>query len=158
MGTLGPEQQKEPTYHMYLASEGRFSYTEQWACSRLNNTWNAACSLCKLRHAHVRKDVRKDTRHSAFPYCNWHKARQEIGMRLPYNEPWCATRCWRSPTRHTTSQGLAKLSSLVIKLDRERSHSKSSSGINSLLPQALAACSSNASRSPASFPGPKKQG
>ena len=67
MGALGPEQRKEPrcqvTYHTYLASGRRLSYTP--SVERVGGLKYAKRSLLvlqnfaifRLRHAHVRKDT-----------------------------------------------------------------------------------------------------
>ena len=89
MGAPDPEQRKEPryqvTYHTYLASGRRLSYTPSVECvvglkyakSSLLVLQNFA--IFRLRHAHVRKDTRLST---AFPYCKRRKAGRGLGTRL----------------------------------------------------------------------------
>ena len=90
MGAPGPEQRKEPryqvTYHTYLASGRRLSYTRsvervvglKYAKRSLLVLQNFA--IFRLRHAHVRKDTRLST---AFPYWKRRKAGRGLGTRLP---------------------------------------------------------------------------
>ena len=89
MGAPGPEQRKEPryqvTYHTYLASGRRLSYTPsvervvglKYAKRSLLVLQNFA--IFRLCHAHVRKDTRLST---AFPYCKRRKAGRGLGTRL----------------------------------------------------------------------------
>ena len=101
MGAPGPEQRKEPryqvTYHTYLASGRRLSYTPsvervvglKYAKRSLLVLQNFA--IFRLRHAHVRKDTRLST---AFPYCKRRKAGRGLGMRLYY---MCVTLYYAMP-------------------------------------------------------------
>ena len=89
MGAPGPERRKEPryqvTYHTYLASGRRLSYTPsvervvglKYAKSSLLALQNFA--IFRLHHAHVRKDTRLST---AFPNCKQRKAGRGLGTRL----------------------------------------------------------------------------
>ena len=68
MGALGPEQRKEPrykvAYHTYLASGRRLSYTLSVErvvdCKYVKRSLlvRQIFAICRLRHAHVRKDTR----------------------------------------------------------------------------------------------------
>ena len=91
MGAPGPEQRKEPryqvTYHTYLASGRRLSYTPsvervvglKYTKRTLLVLQNF--TIFRLRHAHVRKDTRLST---AFPYCKRRKAGRDLGILLCY--------------------------------------------------------------------------
>ena len=89
-GHTGPRTAKEPryqvTYHMYLASGRRLSYTPsvervvglKYVKRTLLVLQNFIFRLC---HAHVRKDTRLST---AFPYCKRRKAGRGLRILLCY--------------------------------------------------------------------------